>query len=516
MDLIKDVIKIDNRVDFGKFQTFIEAELVVPDKKMDVNEIVKTEGYISLKKIDISEGKISCKGSFNYNVIYMSNNKENLSNIEGKIDLNEIIDKDIATKDMECMMYGEVEHVDCTIINERKIRVGSLINIKGSLFEKQKIDIVKDVSQVEGVQKDKKEIVYQDIIGISKADSVIRDTVNINVEELECIISLNPEVKIKESRITDNKVIIGGVLQINPIGCTYDCELVELDKVGVDFTQFIEVPGASDGMDEEALLYINEFSYTFSKSEDSNVGILEIEATVECRVKVTDEVTREVLQDAYSPQKMLKFDYKTMPVNKMISHDKDTFIVRETLRSDDDNIQIKNVVSVKPSISIENSYVEDGKSIVQGIIKIDALFVPVEGLKMVYTISEEIPFEHDVTIEDLDENSIVFNTVCIDKIDTYLNRDQIDVTIKVSRYTEAVNKKDESFIVKGEDLGDYDLSKAPSIIVYICKEGDTLWNVAKKYNTTETEIAEINDLKLDETLQVGKCLILEKKVSIMN
>ena len=72
-------------------------------------------------------------------------------------------------------------------------------------------------------------------------------------------------------------------------------------------------------------------------------------------------------------------------------------------------------------------------------------------------------------------------------------------------------KRSEGFIVKGEDLGAYDLSKAPSIIVYICKDGDNLWNIAKKYNTTENEICELNELKPEETLKPGKCLILEKK-----
>ena len=51
-------------------------------------------------------------------------------------------------------------------------------------------------------------------------------------------------MKVKESRITDNKVIIGGVLEINPLACTMEGDAVELDKVGIDFTQFIEVPGA--------------------------------------------------------------------------------------------------------------------------------------------------------------------------------------------------------------------------------------------------------------------------------
>lgn len=512
MELIKDVIKVDNRIDFGKFQTFIETEAVVPDKKSDVYDIVKTEGYISIKKIEVADGKIVCKGSFNYNVIYITDDKNTVSSVDGKIDINEVIEKDNIIQDMEYMLFPEIEHVDCTIMNERKIRVGALMNIRGSLFDKQKLDIVKDVSQVEGIQKHRKEISYQDIIGIEKSESVIRDTITINTEELQSIISLNPYVRIKESRIADNKVIIGGVVEVNPLACTYDSELVELDRIGIEFTQFIEVPGVCDGMTEETLLSMGDFNYIFKQNGDSNTGILEIDCTVGCKVKVTDETTREVLQDAYSPQKIIKFDHRSIEVNKTLNSGTETFIVRESIKNANDDIQIKDIVSVCPTISIENSYIEEDKSIIQGIIKVDILYVPVEGLRIVYKISEEIPFEHDTAIENLTDTCKIFSTACIEKIDVDLNRDQIDLSMKIKRFTEAVDKKPESFIVKGDDLGVYDLSKAPSIIVYICKEGDNLWNIAKKYNTTESEIAELNEIKIEEPLKLGKCLILEKKV----
>ena len=119
-----------------------------------------------------------------------------------------------------------------------------------------------------------------------------------------------------------------------------------------------------------------------------------------------------------------------------------------------------------------------------------------------------------ITIDDLTDTCNIFNTVSIEKLEVDLNRDDIDLSVKIKRFIEAVDKKTESFIVKGEDLGEYDLSKAPSIIVYICKEGDNLWNIAKKYNTTESEIAELNELKIEEPLKPGKCLILEKKVAV--
>ncbi|MCR1955128.1 DUF3794 domain-containing protein, partial [Clostridioides mangenotii] len=192
MELIKDVIKLDNRIDFGKFQTFIEAETVVPDKKMDVYEIVKTEGYISFRKVEATDGKILLRGSFNYNVIYIADDKKTVSNVDGKIDINEVVEKDNVLHNMDHMLFPEVEHMDCTIMNERKLKIGALMNVRGSLFEKQALDIVKDVSQVEGIQKHRKEIKFQDIVGIEQSDSSIRDTININTDEIQSIISLNP------------------------------------------------------------------------------------------------------------------------------------------------------------------------------------------------------------------------------------------------------------------------------------------------------------------------------------
>ncbi len=514
MELIKDVIKIDNRIDFGKYQTYIESEAVVPDKKSDVYEVIKTEGYAALKKIEMSDGKILCKGSFNYNVMYMTDDKSTVSNVCGKIEINEIIEKDSVSPDMENMLFTEIEHIDCTIMNERKIKVSALINIKGSLFEKNRMDIVKDVSQVDEIQKHRKEICYQDIIGIEKSESIIRDTVPVTKEDVQGVISVNPVVKIKDTKVTDNKVIVGGTVEVNPLACTFDGDIIQLDKVGVDFTQFIEVPGVSDGMKEEVNICISELNYTFKQNEEGNSGLLELDCTVLSKVKVTDEVVREVLQDAYSPQKMIKFDYKQTDINKLIASDVDSFILREGIRNDNDDIQIQDIVSVCSNISIENAYMEDGKSTIQGIIKIDILYVPVEGLKLIYKISEEIPFEHELEVDVLDDNYRVFNTVCIEKLDVDLNKDEIDLSIKVKRCTEVVLRKSESFIVKGEDMGEYDLSKAPSLVVYICKENDTLWNVAKKYNTTEEEIMSINDIKMEDELKPGKCLILEKKMLV--
>ena len=48
-----------------------------------------------------------------------------------------------------------------------------------------------------------------------------------------------------------------------------------------------------------------------------------------------------------------------------------------------------------------------------------------------------------------------------------------------------------------------------SMVIYICRPGDTLWNIAKKFKTTMTSIRTINGLS-DDLLSEGQKLLMVK------
>ncbi len=60
---------------------------------------------------------------------------------------------------------------------------------------------------------------------------------------------------------------------------------------------------------------------------------------------------------------------------------------------------------------------------------------------MIYKINEEIPFEHELEINKLSDTCSVFNTICIERIEVDLNRNQIDLNIRINRFVEAIDKK---------------------------------------------------------------------------
>ena len=63
------------------------------------------------------------------------------------------------------------------------------------------------------------------------------------------------------------------------------------------------------------------------------------------------------------------------------------------------------------------------------------------------------------------------------------------------------------------DMGE--VEKRPGVIGYIVKDGDDLWSLAKRFNTTMEGICHVNELP-DEKLKVGdRILIFKENMSIL-
>ena len=60
-----------------------------------------------------------------------------------------------------------------------------------------------------------------------------------------------------------------------------------------------------------------------------------------------------------------------------------------------------------------------------------------------------------------------------------------------------------------------EIEKRPGIVGYIAKDGEDLWNLAKRYSTSEEAIREVNELG-DRPVKAGdRLLIFKENMSIL-
>ena len=56
--------------------------------------------------------------------------------------------------------------------------------------------------------------------------------------------------------------------------------------------------------------------------------------------------------------------------------------------------------------------------------------------------------------------------------------------------------------------------KKASVIIYVVQAGDSLWNLAKKYKTTMSNIASLNGLDLNSQLEIGTKLLIPGRARV--
>ena len=80
------------------------------------------------------------------------------------------------------------------------------------------------------------------------------------------------------------------------------------------------------------------------------------------------------------------------------------------------------------------------------------------------------------------------------------------ITLSVwAKVSYKVNKEWIIDVVEGEAKKAEELS---SVTIYAVDKGDTLWKLAKKYNTTIDELVKINDIENPDVIIVGQKLII--------
>ena len=72
-------------------------------------------------------------------------------------------------------------------------------------------------------------------------------------------------------------------------------------------------------------------------------------------------------------------------------------------------------------------------------------------------------------------------------------------------------------VITGLTVNEPDLEKLqamPGLIGYVVREGDTLWEIAKRYDTTMDTIREVNGLESDQIHSGDRLLIIKKVESV--
>lgn len=504
MDIQKEMIA--NTLSCGKKRAVIlcETDVIVPDTKPDAEKIVLLDTNVMLNGFEVQNGRVLVYGTSKFNILYYSPEGE-LKNVRTEAPFTDVIEISGAEPSYSADVLAKLQKAECRILNGRKLSVKANVEITAEILKDEELEAVSGVLG-ETVEQQTKKVSFVKKNPMDVQMFVVKEQTEISEElpSVSEILRAEGRISNKNLKVISNKVILKADLDISVLYLDAENHDVCKATVSLPFTEISEIDGISDEW-----ILLNDMSVVYTSCEVSedingNSRILELETAIESRSETLIPYSFDVLSDCYGIEKKSEVVNK---YSKLLRHKGDIKFqtgLKAQLHADEEIGQIYSVTANAKAEGIEKG---EKELWVKG--KTDVRLLYTSDLGNLICIDKEVPFRESLknVPETCDEAEIVVQINGLSYTINGENSVEVRGNLEFSGYL--TYNENETFITAVSLNEKESTQKSASLTVYFVQSGESLWDIAKRYETSVDLICEANGIKPNDPLS-GKKLIIPK------
>ena len=499
-------------------QFLLDEDYNVPDSKRDMQRIIACEGKVQIEDVALVESYAKVKGKLEFQILYVGDGLEPiLCSMEGKIPFEEMV----YVEDEEGIFYVTNIRADlrATMIHSRKLRIKAMIELEVCAEKAIIEELPLDVETNGFLYKKKKKIPLLKLYTSKRDTYRIKEEITLagTKETIGAILWSNIENRKLDTKLEADGLHIMGELFVF---CLYESPEGKIDWIEqtVPYQGMIECMGADEMMYHQVLTNLEEIYTEARFDEDGEMRVIGIEGTLKIRAAVYEEEEIEVLEDVYSLEKQCKLEQKEIEIEQLVLQNHSKCKVTERLSLPELKQDILQICHSNAAIQLDQiQSVEQGVH-VEGALHISFLYVKANDEVPFDTWQGVIPFSYLVECKEASEDMKHQISSSLEQLSvSLLGGEEVEIKAIIAFHCFFRNVEKETFIedIKLEEIDTQELEKRPGVIGYIVKEGDELWSLAKRYNTTVEGIKEVNEMKDDRLKPGDRILIFKENMSIL-
>lgn len=235
--------------------------------------------------------------------------------------------------------------------------------------------------------------------GENRVQTVVRGQIEVPEEkpDVEKILSKEVDARVRNVSIVPNKVIVEGTLsmQVTYVAFKPDQSVHSFDD-DVNFTTYVDTPGAEPGDDYFVQFTVEDVSLTPSKKVACRYDVAAVLSTF-AKVSKVDEM--EILTETPAGNEAL--ETADLTVEHLIG-EKETkqVIVSDVFEVPEEKPDVEKVLKTKADVFITDKRLVANKVIVEGEIRLQILYVAFKPQQSVHDLHHSIKFSAFVEVPD--------------------------------------------------------------------------------------------------------------------
>lgn len=511
IDVIKENVQFQQLIRENDSTSILKDEYLIPDTHPDVQQILSVEARPIINSKEVLGDKIMAEGIVEYSVLYIPREDNMMVNSVSYTEkFTSYLDLDEGEHKVTCEVECKVEHIDSNIMNERKIAIEGVLDLDWKVYKSIEFDFVKDIEATEGVEVLKNTESINRLVSSKEVDLIGKSVLRVGMDKpqvlkiLKCSMILHK----REVKVAEDKVYLGCYCKLNIMYIGADSNEIVTLQDDVYLSQEEEMVGISSSMLPTAIYEIKNTDIGLEEDDLGETRIVNIEFLVKSSVKVFSDEVLEIIKDAYSPKFPLELVKDNYEVGIIQGSQATEAIIKDNITIKEDDYKPEFIVGSTGNAIVTNKDVSQDKVTVEGIIKANIIYKTTDEEVGYAQITSDIPFTVVLDVNGAKEGMKAIVNSNLEDIDASIEANTIAVKATISVGVKLSYEVNKEFISDVIEVDEEPKEKKASITIYVIGEGDTLWSLAKKYNTTVDAIAEMNSLENPDDIEIGSKLLI--------
>ncbi len=474
----------------GSCEEAVDCEINLPDYCADILRILKCTVTPCVVSSKISGDRACADGNAVMRIVYCDED-DNICSVEQNIPFSKYVE---TGSDIDGALYvsAKSEYVNCRALSRRKAEVHGTVRFVFKICKLSKRDFVSGVG-TQGIETKGGNMDYSSMTACECKQFPLSETAELPRDYLPANIIVNSTASplLSEAKIIKGKLLLKGEIAVAIIYCAdkNKGECIKFDY-SIPVNQVIDVPGMSEEGFADVFMKIPSCDINPREDSDGEQRLFDINLVVCAEIKAFTNGQSDFISDAYSTVGTLEADYENIEFYKHSRSISDTFTC--TNKFDFSSVSAQGVQALwfgAPEIKKGNSAEK-----LEGKVPVNFILSDSDG-KSVFC-EREFDFEYMMRGE-----GVLLGNPCV-ALSGYsparINSGTAEVRAEFVICANAFSKTTARVMTKASlDEEKADKSDGTGVVIYFPDENENLWDIARKYGTTEQAIKKENGITGD-------------------
>ena len=470
-----------------------DADINLPDYCPEIQRVLRCNLVPNVMSVQNASGRVTADVSLILRLLYVGDNGV-VSAYEQSYPLQKSLDSSKIDSSCAVTVRVNTDYLNCRAVNSRRLEAKGMLTF---IFkaEKKRDENILCSAEGAGIQLKSEHLTASSLVGITERSFNLGEIVEIPGEKksVGTVLDVNSFAETAEIKMINNKALIKGTCFVKIHYLSDQNGSVESIEHSMPISQIVELDGLDDNCVTAHKLCICSSEAIAKADSSGNMRLIDINLRVSAFIAAFEEKDISLINDSYSVEYESENSFKSVELLHLNDSFNTSFTNKVVLESI--GVSVDCVYSVWCSDLKYSFNAKDDKCCVSGCYNVTVIYRDSDGQTGI--ISKPVDFDSSIKIKNKSERLFTIGCAqisgcsCVATGDSRLEL-KTEIMTNGLVFSSVVKKYVSNIEVKKETPKK---TVSCALTVYYCDKGESIWNTARKYNTTVEAILVENDLK---------------------